>query len=341
MKFGGTSVGNPERLQNVARRIVAAKEEGGRVVAVLSAMGDTTDELVDLAHQISAAAEAARDGHADLRRRAHLVRARGDGDRGSRPRGDLADRLAGRHRHRHDAHEGEDRRGARAAHPRSARRGEDRPRRRLPGRLDRRRRSRRSAAAAPTRPRSRSPRALGADSCEIFTDVEGVYTADPRLVPGAQKLPVVTYEEMLEMSASGAKVMALRSVEFARNHGVRLHVRSTFSGRAGHLDSRGGRAVAGEGDHLGCHARHLGGEADGLRRARPARRRRARLPRARRQRREHRHDRPERLRAGPDRHLVHRAEGRPRASRSRSSRPPARTSARPASRRTPTSPRSR
>jgi aspartate kinase len=71
--------------------------------------------------------------------------------------------------------------------------------------------------------------ALGAESCQIFTDVDGVYTADPRVVPEALKLPVVTYEEMLEMSASGAKVMALRSVEFARNHGVRLHVRSTFN----------------------------------------------------------------------------------------------------------------
>jgi aspartate kinase len=71
--------------------------------------------------------------------------------------------------------------------------------------------------------------ALGAESCQIFTDVDGVYTADPRVVPAALKLPVVTYEEMLEMSASGAKVMALRSVEFARNHGVRLHVRSTFN----------------------------------------------------------------------------------------------------------------
>jgi aspartate kinase len=75
--------------------------------------------------------------------------------------------------------------------------------------------------------------ALGAESCEIFTDVEGVFTADPRLVPSAYKLPAVTYEEMLEMSASGAKVMALRSVEFARNHGVRLHVRSTFSDEPG------------------------------------------------------------------------------------------------------------
>jgi aspartate kinase len=70
--------------------------------------------------------------------------------------------------------------------------------------------------------------ALGADACEIFTDVAGVYTADPRLVPGALKLDAVTYEEMLEMSASGAKVMALRSIEVARRYGVKLRVRSTF-----------------------------------------------------------------------------------------------------------------
>jgi aspartate kinase len=71
--------------------------------------------------------------------------------------------------------------------------------------------------------------ALGAESCEIYTDVDGVFTADPRIVPGAQKLHALTYDEMLEMAASGAKVLQLRSVEFARNHGVTLHVRSTFS----------------------------------------------------------------------------------------------------------------
>ncbi len=70
--------------------------------------------------------------------------------------------------------------------------------------------------------------ALGADACEIFTDVPGVFTADPRIVPDALKLDYVTYEEMLEMSASGAKVMALRSIEVARSYGVRLRVRSTF-----------------------------------------------------------------------------------------------------------------
>ena len=71
--------------------------------------------------------------------------------------------------------------------------------------------------------------ALGADACEMYTDVEGVFTADPRLVPTARKLHAVSYEEMLEMAASGAKVLQLRSVELARNHGVKLHVRSSFS----------------------------------------------------------------------------------------------------------------
>ena len=70
---------------------------------------------------------------------------------------------------------------------------------------------------------------LGAEACEIYTDVEGVYTADPRIVPAARKLSTVSYEEMLELAASGAKVLALRSVEYARNHGVPIHVRSTFA----------------------------------------------------------------------------------------------------------------
>ena len=74
---------------------------------------------------------------------------------------------------------------------------------------------------------------LGADCCEIYTDVEGIFTADPRIVPHARKLDVVSYDEMLEMAASGAKVLQLRSAEFARNHNVRLHVRSTFADRDG------------------------------------------------------------------------------------------------------------
>ena len=79
--------------------------------------------------------------------------------------------------------------------------------------------------------------ALEADMCEIYTDVEGVFTADPRVVPGARKLDTVTYEEMLDLAACGAKVLMLRAVEYARNHGVPLHVRSTFS------DAEGTRVV--------------------------------------------------------------------------------------------------
>jgi aspartate kinase len=75
--------------------------------------------------------------------------------------------------------------------------------------------------------------ALGADACEIFTDVEGVFTADPRIVPNARKLHAVSYEEMLELAAVGAKVLMLRSVEYARNHRVLIHVRSSFSHREG------------------------------------------------------------------------------------------------------------
>ena len=71
--------------------------------------------------------------------------------------------------------------------------------------------------------------ALGADVCEIYTDVDGVYSADPRIVGNARKLPEVSFEEMLELAASGARVLALRSVEYARNHGVKIHVRSSFN----------------------------------------------------------------------------------------------------------------
>src|SRR5919107_1258509 len=75
--------------------------------------------------------------------------------------------------------------------------------------------------------------ALDADVCEIYTDVRGVFTADPRIVPEARKLPYVSFEEMLEMSASGAGVLQLRSVEYARNHGVRIHCRSSFDDSPG------------------------------------------------------------------------------------------------------------
>jgi aspartate kinase len=228
LKFGGTSVGDPERLQAVARRIVAAKEQGGRVVAVLSAMGDTTDDLVALAHRIS---ERPKPRAMDM-----LISV---GERITCALAEMAIEDLG--------HDAISLTGSQAGivtdttHTK-AKIVEVRAQR-IHSALDEGKivlvagfQGVSTGQEITTLGRGGSDTtavalaaALGAASCEIFTDVEGVYTADPRLVPGAFKLPAVTYEEMLEMSASGAKVMALRSVEFARNHGVRLHVRSTFS----------------------------------------------------------------------------------------------------------------
>jgi aspartate kinase len=232
MKFGGTSVGNPERLVNVARRIVAAKEAGAHVVAVLSAMGDTTDELVDLAHRIS---KRPKPRAMDM-----LISV---GERISCALAEMAIEDLG--------HQAISLTGSQAGivtdttHTKA--KIVDVRAQRIHAALDEGKivlvagfQGVSTGQEITTLGRGGSDttavalaHALGADSCEIFTDVEGVYTADPRIVHAAYKLPAVTYEEMLEMSACGAKVMALRSVEFARNHDVRLHVRSTFSDAAG------------------------------------------------------------------------------------------------------------
>jgi aspartate kinase len=232
LKFGGTSVGDPDRLRAVARRIVSAKEHGSRVVAVLSAMGDTTDELVALAHRIS---ERPKPRAMDM-----LISV---GERISCALAEMAIEDLG--------HEAISLTGSQAGivtdttHTK-AKIVEVRAQR-IHAALDEGKivlvagfQGVSTGQEITTLGRGGSDTtavalavALGADSCEIFTDVEGVYTADPRIVPTAYKLPAVTFEEMLEMSASGAKVMALRSVEFARNHGVRLHVRSTFSDAEG------------------------------------------------------------------------------------------------------------
>jgi aspartate kinase len=231
MKFGGTSVADPEKLKAVARRLVAAREEGRRVVGVLSAMGHTTDELIALAHQISP--------NPDPRELDMLVSV---GERVScalaamaiNDLGQKAISLTGsqagivtdtthtkakivevRARRIHEALD-EDRIVLVAGFQGVStelevttlgRGGSD---------------TTAVALAA----------ALGAD-CVIYTDVAGVFTADPRLVPGAKKLTALSYEEMLEMASSGAGVMMARSVEIARSHNVKLHVRSTFTDEDG------------------------------------------------------------------------------------------------------------
>ena len=204
MKFGGTSVAGPEDLKRAAARIVAERERGNKVVAVLSARGKTTDELVTMAARDLRAAEPARDGHAALDRRADLLRALRDGDLGPRPPGDLADRLAGGDRHRLLAHEGADHRRPRRPDQRGARGRQHRPRRRLPGRLDRLQGRDDARPRRLRHDRGRARRGARTPSvCEIYTDVAGVFSADPRIVPDARKLRVVSFEEMLEMSASG------------------------------------------------------------------------------------------------------------------------------------------
>jgi aspartate kinase len=228
MKFGGTSVGDVERLKAVARRLVAAREAGNRVVGVLSAMGDTTDHLYDLAAQVS---PRPKPRALDM-----LVSV---GERISCALAEMAIEDLGR--------EAISLTGSQAGIVTDTVHGKakivDIRARRIHEALDEGRivlvagfQGVSTDLEVTTLGRGGSDAtavalaaALGADVCEIYTDVEGVFTADPRLVPSARKLHAVTYDEMLEMAASGAKVLMLRSVEFARNHGVKLHVRSTFS----------------------------------------------------------------------------------------------------------------
>ena len=136
MKFGGTSVADADKIRRVAERLVAAQTAGRRVVGVVSAMGQTTDQLVALARDVSPAPASARDGHAALDRRAHHRGAVRHGHQRPRTARGVAHGLAGRHRDRHRPHQGQDRRDPAAPDLRGARSRRDRARRRLPGRLD-------------------------------------------------------------------------------------------------------------------------------------------------------------------------------------------------------------
>ncbi|HEY7198265.1 MAG TPA: aspartate kinase [Gaiellaceae bacterium] len=232
MKFGGTSVADPEKIRRVADRLVDARARGQRVVGVVSAMGRHTDELVELARAVSPQPNPRElDMLVSVGERiscALVAMAISDLGRdaisltGSQA-GIVTDTVHGkakiveiRARRIHEALD--DGRivlvagfqGVSTAYDVTTlgRGGSDT-----------------TAVALAS--------ALGADACEIYTDVDGVFTADPRVVPNARKLHAVSFEEMLEMAASGARVLQLRSVEFARNHGVKLHVRSTFTGEGG------------------------------------------------------------------------------------------------------------
>jgi aspartate kinase len=238
MKFGGTSVADTERIKRAARRIVQKKEAGYRVVAVLSARGKDTDRLIAEAHEVSE--------HPDPRELDMLL---STGERQSCALCAMAINDLG--------HRAISLTGSQAgivtdtSHTKA---------RILEVRADRIRdgldadaivlvagfQGVSTARDVTTLGRGGSDTtavalaaAVGADECEIYTDVPGVFTADPRIVPDARKLPMVSFEEMLEMAASGAGVLQLRSVEYARNHGVRIHCRSSF-------DEAPGTVVVGE-----------------------------------------------------------------------------------------------
>jgi aspartate kinase len=232
LKFGGTSVGDPEKIKEVARRLVAVREAGNRVVGVLSAMGHTTDELLDLAAQVSARPQP--------RELDMLISV---GERISNALCAMAIHDLG--------HEAISLTGSQAGIVTDTTHGKakivDVRARRIHEALDQDRivlvagfQGVSTEQDVTTLGRGGSDTtavalaaALGAEHCEINTDVRGVYTADPRLVPNARKLDIVSFEEMLEMASSGAAVLATRSIEVARSHNVRLHVRSTFDDEAG------------------------------------------------------------------------------------------------------------
>ena len=232
MKFGGTSVSDPEKIKEVARRLVAAREAGYRVVGVLSAMGHTTDELLDLAAQVS--------DHPHPRELDMLISV---GERISNSLCAMAIHDLG--------HEAISLTGSQAGIVTDTTHGKakivDVRAHRIHEALDQDRivlvagfQGVSTDQDVTTLGRGGSDTtavalaaALGAEHCEINTDVLGVFTADPRLVSNARKLEAVSFEEMLEMAASGAGVMATRSIEVARSHNVRLHVRSSFGEDAG------------------------------------------------------------------------------------------------------------
>ena len=233
-------------------------------------MGKSTDNLIKLANDVSKTQPGREMDMLHHHRRAHQHGAAVHGARRPGHRGEELHRQPGGHHHRHRAHQGQDPRG------------QGRPRARRAGRRARCAWSPASRASAPTR---RSPRSVAAaatprpsrwrlrcsaDSCEIYTDVTGVFTADPRIVPQARKLRHVNFDEMLEMAGAGSKVLALRSVEFARNHNVPLHVRSAFTWEPGTWVTVSG-AQHGRPHHLRRRHRHQRGQGHRRRRARPAR----------------------------------------------------------------------
>jgi aspartate kinase len=231
-KYGGTSVADAARIRAVAERILGARKEGHDVVVVVSAMGDTTDELAGMAHALT---PMPNPRELDL-----LLTA---GERVAMSLLAIAINAAG--------YPAASYTGSQAGIITDTAHGRAKIIDIRPGRILEALAKGNIVIVAgfqgvstaydvTTLGRGGSDTtavalaaALGADACEIYTDVPGVFTADPRVVPEARRLHAVSYEEMLELAASGARVLQLRSVEYARTHGVRVHVRSSFTDEPG------------------------------------------------------------------------------------------------------------
>ncbi|MCW3813188.1 aspartate kinase [Micromonospora sp. DR5-3] len=232
-KYGGSSVANAERIKRVAERIVAARKAGDDVVVVVSAMGDTTDELLDLANQVSPLPPG--------RELDMLLTA---GERISMALLAMAIHNLG--------YEARSFTGSQAGVITTSVHGRARIIDVTPGRLKGALDEGSVVIVAGFQGVSQDTKdvttlgrggsdttavalaaALDADVCEIYTDVDGVFSADPRIVPNARHIKHITYEEMLELAACGAKVLHLRSVEYARRAGLPIHVRSSYSTNTG------------------------------------------------------------------------------------------------------------
>lgn len=256
-KFGGSSVADADGIKRVARRIVDTHTAGNQVVVVVSAMGDSTDDLLDLARQVTSNglnapaswsdseaaddADAVRSPTASPREMDMLLSA---GER-------ISMALLAMAIHQRGA-SAQSFTGSQAGMITDAIHGRARIIDVSPHRIRTAIEKGDIAIVAGFQGFSRDSRdittlgrggsdttavalaaALGADVCEIYTDVDGIYTADPRVVPAAQKIDTISSEEMLELAASGAKILHLRCVEYARRFGVPLHVRSSFSSNVG------------------------------------------------------------------------------------------------------------
>ena len=234
-KYGGSSVADADGLKRVAKRIVETRKAGHEVVVVVSAMGDTTDELLDLAEQVVPVPSG--------RELDMLLSA---GERISMALLAMAIKSLGMEARSYT--------GSQAGMITDAQHGSARivdvTPRRVREALDEGAVAivagfqgfNRGTGDITTLGRGGSDTtavalaaALNADVCEIYTDVDGVFTADPRVVPNARKIDRITSEEMLELAAAGAKVLYIRAVEYARRHGVLLHVRSSFNNNEGTL----------------------------------------------------------------------------------------------------------